>query len=226
MSEKKKYEDYQDLIDSAVKKQKSRWRLGAIKWFDFEDVEQVVKSHIAQKWHMWDQSRPLEPWLSRVITNRMWNLIRNHYGSYIKPCSTCVFARGELCGKNLSGNQDVSCEDYAKWVDKKRFGLELRTASSLDDNEQVINIKCNSYYDYNADLEKLNDKMFKKLGEKLYKAYDMLYFDDCSEEDVAKYMGYKLSDNNRKIGYRQVKNLKCKFQKIATKILEEERGKL
>ena len=96
----------------------------------------------------------------------------------------------------------------------------------MDDNEQVVNIKCNSYYDYNADLEKLNDKMFKKLGEKLYKAYDMLYFDDCSEEDVAKYMGYKLSDNNRKIGYRQVKNLKCKFQKIATKILEEERGKL
>ena len=131
-----------------------------------------------------------------------------------------------MCGKNLSGNQDVSCKDYAKWVDKKRFGLELRTASSLDDNEQVVNIKCNSYYDYNVDLEKLNDKMFKKLGEKLYKAYDMLYFDDCSEEDVAKYMGYKLSDNNRKIGYRQVKNLKCKFQKIATKILEEERGKL
>jgi hypothetical protein len=51
----------------------------------------------------------------------------------------------------------------------------------------------------------------------------MLYFEDCSEEDVAKYMGYKLSDTNRKIGYRQVKNLKCKFQKIALKILKEER---
>ena len=37
MPEKKKYEDYQDLIDQAVKKQKSRWRLDAIKWFDFED---------------------------------------------------------------------------------------------------------------------------------------------------------------------------------------------
>ena len=59
MPEEKKYEDYQDIIDRAVKKQRSRWRLDAIKWFDFEDVEQVVKSHIAQKWHMWDQSRPL-----------------------------------------------------------------------------------------------------------------------------------------------------------------------
>src|SRR6056300_258675 len=193
MSKKKRYEDYQDLIDRAVKKQKSRWRLDAIKWFDFEDVEQVVKSHIAQKWHMWDQSRPLEPWLSRVITNRMWNLIRNHYGSYIKPCSTCIYARDELCAKTLSGNQDVSCKDYAKWAKKKKFGLELRTASSLDDNENVVNVKCGSY------------------------------FEDCSEEDVAKYMGYKLSDTNRKIGYRQVKNLKCKFQKIAIKILKQDK---
>ena len=223
MSEKKKYEDFQDLIDRAVKKQKSRWRLEAIKWFDFEDVEQVVKSHIAQKWHMWDQSRPLEPWLSRVITNRMWNLIRNHYGSYIKPCSTCIHARDELCAKTLSGNQDVSCKDYAKWSKKKKFGLELRTASSLDDADHVINIKCDAYFNYDADVSKLNEKMRKKLGEKHYGAYYMLYFENCSEEDVAKYMGYKLSDTNRKIGYRQVKNLKCKFQKIALKILKEER---
>ena len=223
MPEKKKYEDYQDLIDQAVKKQKSRWRLDAIKWFDFEDVEQVVKSHIAQKWHMWDQSRPLEPWLSRVITNRMWNLIRNHYGSYIKPCSTCIHARDELCAKTLSGNQDVSCKDYAKWSKKKKFGLELKTASSLDDNEYVVNVKCSSYFDYETDIDKLNHKMRKKLGGKLYEAYYMLYFADCSEEDVAKYMGYKLSDNNRKIGYRQVKNLKCKFQKIAIKILNQEK---
>ncbi len=223
MPEKKKYEDYQDLIDQAVKKQKSRWRLDAIKWFDFEDVEQVVKSHIAQKWHMWDQSRPLEPWLSRVITNRMWNLIRNHYGSYIKPCSTCIHARDELCAKTLSGNQDVSCKDYAKWSKKKKFGLELKTASSLDDNEYVANVKCSSYFDYETDIDKLNHKMRKKLGGKLYEAYYMLYFEDCSEEDVAKYMGYKLSDNNRKIGYRQVKNLKCKFQKIAIKIINQEK---
>jgi len=223
MSKKKRYEDYQDLIDRAVKKQKSRWRLDAIKWFDFEDVEQVVKSHIAQKWHMWDQSRPLEPWLSRVITNRMWNLIRNHYGSYIKPCSTCIYARDELCAKTLSGNQDVSCKDYAKWAKKKKFGLELKTASSLDDNENVVNVKCSSYFDYDADIDKLNDKMRKKLGEKLYEAYYMLYFEDCSEEDVAKYMGYKLSDTNRKIGYRQVKNLKSKFQKIAIKILKQDK---
>ena len=223
MSKKKKYEDYQDLIDHAVKKQKSRWRLEAIKWFDFEDVEQVVKSHIAQKWHMWDQSRPLEPWLSRVITNRMWNLIRNHYGSYIKPCSTCIYARDELCAKTFSGNQDVSCGDYAKWLKKKKFGLELKTASSLDDNEIVVNVKCSSYFDYDTDVERFNYKMRKKLGEKLYKAYYMLYFEDCSEEDVAKYMGYKLSDTNRKIGYRQVKNLKSKFQKIAIKISKQEK---
>ena len=63
MSEKKIYEDFSDLINIAIKKQRSRWRLDAVKWFDFEDVEQVIKSHIYVKWHMWDQERPLEPWL-------------------------------------------------------------------------------------------------------------------------------------------------------------------
>ena len=223
MAKKKKYEDYQDLIDRAIKKQKSRWRLDAIKWFDFEDVEQVVKSHIAQKWHMWDQSRPLEPWLSRVITNRMWNLIRNHYGSYIKPCSTCIYARDELCAKTVSGNQDISCKDYAKWSKKKKFGLELKTAISLDDNESVGNVRCNSYHGYESALQKLNEQMKAKLTDKHYEAYIMLYFDESSEEDVAKFMGYKLSDTNRKIGYRQVKNLKNKFHKIALEIMRKER---
>jgi|TARA_B100001059_G_scaffold77521_1_gene75239 DNA-directed RNA polymerase specialized sigma24 family protein len=222
MDEKKKYEDFQDLIDLAVKKQKSRWRLDAIKWFDFEDVEQVVKSHIAQKWHMWDQTRPLEPWLSRVITNRMWNLIRNHYGSYIKPCSTCIHARDELCAKTKSGNQDVSCKDFAKWSKKKKYGLELKTAGSLDETDSIGNVRCNSHFDYDGHIDKLNQEMRNRLSEKHFTAYHMLYFEECSEEDIAIFMGYKITDATRKTGYRQVKNLKNKFQEMAISILKQE----
>jgi hypothetical protein len=49
----------------------------------------------------------------------------------------------------------------------------------------------------------------------------MLYFEDKNEEDVAKYMGYKISPQKRKLGYRQVKNLKKKFLEVALEILKE-----
>ena len=220
MPKKKTYEDYSEFIDEAIRKQRARWRLDAIKWFDFEDVEQVVKSHVAQKWHMWDQSRPLGPWLGRVITNRMWNLIRGHYGSYIKPCSTCIHARDDLCAKTLSGNQDMSCPDFARWSKKKKYGLELKTAGSLDEYDDLARVQCSNSFDYDYHLDKLDVEMKKRLSEKKYRAYRMIFFEECLEEEVANFMGYKCTDSNKKLGYRQVKNLKNEFQKLATAILK------
>tara|TARA_R110001606_G_scaffold302928_1_gene450303 strand:+ start:301 stop:978 length:678 start_codon:yes stop_codon:yes gene_type:complete len=221
MSEKKTYEDYSEFIDEAIRKQRSRWRLDAIKWFDFEDVEQVVKSHVAQKWYMWDQSRPLGPWLGRVITNRMWNLIRGHYGSYIKPCSTCIHARDESCAKTQSGNQDVSCSDFARWTKKKKYGLELKTAGSLEEYDGLARVQCPNSFDYDYHLDKLDVEMEKRLSKKKYRAYRMIFFEEYLEEEVANFMGYKCTDSNKKLGYRQVKNLKNEFQKLATAILND-----
>ena len=48
-SDKKSYEDCSDIIDQAILRQKYKWRLNAVKWFDFDDVEQIIKSHIAKK---------------------------------------------------------------------------------------------------------------------------------------------------------------------------------
>ena len=64
----KRFEDYIDVIEIAIRKQRSRWRLDCISWFDFEDVEQVIKLHIYNKWDMWDQKRPLEPWINIIVT--------------------------------------------------------------------------------------------------------------------------------------------------------------
>jgi DNA integrity scanning protein DisA with diadenylate cyclase activity len=63
--------------------------------------------------------------------------------------------------------------------------------------------------------------MERSLSEIHYKAYCMLFFDKCSEEDVAKFMGYKTNEKKRKAGYRQVKNLKKLFMQRATEIIEE-----
>jgi hypothetical protein len=39
---------------------------------------------------------------------------------------------------------------------------------------------------------------------------------------VAKFMGYKISPQKKKLGYRQVKNLKKKFLQVAIDILKDQ----
>ncbi len=216
------YEDFSDIIDAAIKRQQFKWRLKAVKWFDFEDVEQVIKLHIAKKWHMWDQERPLEPWIGRIISNQIRNLVRNHYGNYIKPCSNCKFARGDDCSATLSKKQDSSCSIYAKWEKSKKTGLELKIPLSTEDFVKEVRSREYTDFDFDGSLAKLDVQMKIKLTPNHYIAYRMLYFDEKTEEDVARFMGYKISPQKKKLGYRQVKNLKKKFLETAMEILEQQ----
>jgi hypothetical protein len=216
------YEDFSDIIDAAIKRQQFKWRLKAVKWFDFEDVEQVIKLHIAKKWHMWDQERPLEPWIGRIISNQIRNLVRNHYGNYIKPCSNCKFARGDDCSATLSKKQDSSCSIYAKWEKSKKTGLELKIPLSTEDFVKEVRGREYTDFDFDGSLAKLDVQMKIKLTPNHYIAYRMLYFEEKTEEDVARFMGYKISPQKKKLGYRQVKNLKKKFLETAMEILEQQ----
>ena len=205
------YEDFSDIIDAAIKKQQYKWRLRAVRWFDFEDVEQIIKLHIAKKWHMWDQERPLEPWIGRIISNQMRNLIRNHYGNYVTPCPKYQFA----------DHDPSTCPICSKWEKTKKMGLELKIPLSTEDFVKEVRGREYTDFDFNGSLKRLDLYMEIKLSETHYVAYRMLYFEDKTEEDVAKFMGYKISPQKRKLGYRQVKNLKKKFLETALEILKD-----
>ena len=206
------YEDFSEVIDLAIKKQQYKWRLNAVRWFDFEDVEQIIKVHIAKKWDMWDQERPLEPWIGRIISNQIRNLVRNHYGNYVNPCP-----------KHQEPDHDSStCPICQKWEKSKKAGLELKIPLSTEDFIKEVTNKQYLDFDFSSSLEKLNFEMEARLKDNHYVAYRMLYFESSSEEDVAKFMGYKISPQKRKLGYRQVKNLKKKFLQVAIEILKEQ----
>ena len=55
------YEDKAEEIDIEIKKRRGKWFLDSLAWLDFEDVEQMIKTHIYKKWHQWDQRRSLKP---------------------------------------------------------------------------------------------------------------------------------------------------------------------
>jgi DNA-directed RNA polymerase specialized sigma24 family protein len=217
---KYKFEDFSEIIDSSIKRQRAKWQLNAINWFDFDDVEQIIKIHIHKKWHMWDQERPLEPWIGRIISNQIRNLIRNHYGNYVKPCNGCQFSLGDnQCSATSSGIQDSQCKLYEKWESQKKAGLELKTTVSTESHMSEISSRQDDHFCYESSIDKLNYHMKIELSENHYKAYIMLFFEEKTEEEVAKFMGYKTNEKKRKAGYRQVKNLKKIFQKKAEEII-------
>lgn len=216
----KTYEECYAIIDGVVSKFKKKWRLNAINWFDFEDVSQIVKLHIFKKWHMWDQTRPLEPWVARIASYQIKNIIRNNYTNYVKPCMTCPYNLGDdLCSLTNSGKQDSSCALYSKWSKHKKQGYGVKIPLAMEHHQQEINAHEETKINFTTSIEKLDEILKIELSPQHYRAYQMIVFEDCSEEDVAKFLGYKSNEKNRKAGYKQIKNIKKMLKEKVQEIL-------
>lgn len=214
------FEDKIDIICKAINKKRNKWQLNAITWMDFDDVAQIIKLHIYKKWPMWDQTKPLEPWIGRIISNQLKNLIRNNYTNYVRPCLSCPHNLGEdQCSLTANGFQNGSCVLFLKWEKTKKSGYDLKMPLTIENHKQEIE-SCvdNSPFSF-LSVEILNLEMQKVLTCKQYTAYIMLFLENKDEEDVARYMGYKTSEKNRMIGYKQIKNLKKLFREKASEIL-------
>ena len=215
------FEEKLPIIEIEIRKRRNKWQLNVLKWMSFEDVEQIIKLHIFKKWSMWDQKKALEPWLSRVIANQIRNLIRNNYTNYVKPCMSCPYNLGDdFCALNISGTQDSSCEKYAVWSKSKRYGYNIKLPLELENHSREVEEMPLHQLDYSQSISLLNQEMKKVLSENYFRAYEMLFFEKMSDEDVAKFLGYRSSEKNRKIGYKQIKNLKKLFRDKAVEILK------
>ena len=204
---KLKFEDYIEQIDAEIKKRKSKWNLTALSWMDFDDVSQILRIHIFKKWHLYDPQKPLNPWINRIISNQIKNLIRNNYGNYCRPCLKCAAAEsGDLC--YIYGKQSEACPLFANWMKTRKQAYDAKLPVSINDHEIEINAAEYSDIDIFALMEKLNKKMKEILKSSEWKIYKALYIDNMSEEDAATLMGYKTNEKNRVPGYKQIKNVK------------------
>ncbi len=204
---KLKFEDHIEQIDAEIKKRKSKWNLTALSWMDFDDVSQILRIHIFKKWHLYDPQKPLNPWINRIISNQIKNLIRNNYGNYCRPCLKCAAAEsGDLC--YIYGKQSEACPLFANWMKTRKQAYDAKLPVSINDHEIEINAAEYSDIDIFALMEKLNEKMKEILKSSEWKIYKALYIDNMSEEDAATLMGYKTNEKNRVPGYKQIKNVK------------------
>ena len=221
------YEDHQQTVEEELNKRQSKWFLKSLSWIDFDDVKQIIRLHLYKKWDLWDQSRPLKPWLNRIISNQLKNILRNYYSNFAKPCLNCPFNQSGiteenevgLCGFTQSKAQCSECPLYAKWEKTKKSAYQVKIPLALETHDFEIKHK-GACFELEFAEQRLHEEMKKKLPAKQYEIYEMLFIKNMTDEEVAAVLGYKTSEKNRKAGYKQIKNLKKQLKEKAEKILK------
>jgi Sigma-70 region 2 len=215
------FEDCLGLIDQEIIKRKGKWNLSSIAWMDFDDVSQIIRIHIYQKWSQYNPKKPLQPWISMIITNQIRNLIRNHYTNYARPCLRCD-AAVDTDGCKIYKEQCEACPLFAHWKKNKQPATFVKLPLSIENHiHEIHEMKDNSGFG-NKDEDKLHILMKKILKPIEYQVYKGLYIEYKEEAEVAKTLGFISNENGRKPGYRQIKNIQKSIVLKAREHIERE----
>ena len=216
------FEDKLEEVEIALERKRAKWDLDAVAYIDYDDIKQIIMTHIYKKWYLWDQSKAVEPWLNRVVSNQFKNLLRNYYGNFVRPCLRCEFNNGgDGCSKTRSGIQENTCADYKQWEQKKKAAYDIKLAVTIENHSFEMKSKQDNFLDLEKTTAKLTDAMRPYLNDRLFVAFKMLFIYNKSDEEVASYLGFKTNEKKRSAGYKQIKNLKKTFHSMAKQILEE-----
>jgi RNA polymerase sigma factor (sigma-70 family) len=213
-SSKVTFENKISEINQEINKRRHKWNLTTLAWMDFSDVSQILRIHIYKKWNLYDPKKPLAPWVNRIVSNQIKNLIRNNYGNYSRPCLRCAAAEQED-GCTIYASQCNKCPLYAKWEKSKKSAHDIKLPVALENHTQEVHNIIEDEIDIEKTAQNIHTKMQQVLKPIEWKFYELYYIKHKSEEESAKLMGYKTTEKNRKIGYKQVKNLK---KSIMTKV--------
>ena len=215
---KPSYEESISIIDREILRRRGKWTLNSLSWLDFDDVSQIIKLHIFKKWHLYNPTKPLVPWLNRIITNQLKNIIRNNYGNYSKPCLRCAAAQGEN-NCLIYKNQEYTCPLLVKWLKTKKIAYDVKLAVPLENHLYEVQSISYNEDNFNSNAKKLHLKMQSILKPQEWRVYEALYIKNFSEEKAALLLGYKTSEKNRPPGYKQIKNMQKSILEKVKKVL-------
>lgn len=212
------FEESISIIDNEISKRRNKWNLSSLTWIDFDDVSQIIRIHIYKKWHLYNPKKPLAPWVNRIISNQIKNLIRNNYLNFIKPCAQCPEAEPDEGCKKF-GKQCSNCPLYKEWEKNKKHAYNLNMPVSFESLENCVDTSYSDSIDIDKFKSGLDEKMKKILKPLEWKLYEMLYIKKMTEKQAAKKMGYRSTEENRNPGYKQIKNMqKAIIKKIKVNI--------
>jgi len=229
ISDVKAFEAKVPELKKILARRRSSWTLTTLDW---EDVENILLTHLWQKFHLYDSKKgPIQNWANTVISSQLKNLLRNNLYRWSKPCITaspsggnCKFNEGGgSCSYTKSGKQCDECPLYARWLKKKAGLYNIKASLPLDYHDQEVqNTKMQDYVDFDSAKKVIDIKIMKQLNSHDAKIYRLLFIDHFSIEEVGKKMRYKKQGSNKVPGYQVIKKLIVKFKAIAKDILEKE----
>jgi len=214
------FEDKIQDIEELLQRNKHRWHLDAVQWMDYKDVCQIIRLHIYNKWHLWDQKRNFKPWCHTLICHQITNLIRNHYTSFQKPCLKCPHYTSDTgCAFTKSGHQDDTCEVYSRWSKKKKSKHDVEMTLAIENQVVEHEVPIHNEFDYDHSSNRLHFEVMKRLNEKHRRVYKLLFIDQEDESVVTK-IASEMDDNNPK--YKTLDFLKKRFVEVAQQVMREE----
>lgn len=211
------FEEKYPAIKEVIQKYSNRWHLDAIHWLSFEDIASEIEMHIYKKWHLWDQLKPIEPWVATICQNQIKNKLRNNYGNFARPCIKCPNALGDThCSVTSNHEQCVECPIYKGWVDSgKKMRHDIKLPLELENHANEINNRPSEEIDYDLSVSKLRVELASKMEPKIFIAFEMLCFEHKEDDEVAKFLGLK---------NRPGESVKKQMEKFKAELLTQVKG--
>lgn len=217
---------YPELV-RLVEKRKGSWTLTTI--LEWQDVASILMARLWEKLDLYDESRPLENWVNRVVTNALNNLERSHWYKYARPCicageygGVCVFnTGGNGCKKTPSKIQCNECPMYATWAQKKAIKLNIASPVALEDHINESHSLPEDSVDVDKAKQVIDEKILTQLNEHEIRLYKLMYIDNLPLEVVGKRMKYKVQPNNKIAGYQVLLKFSRRVRVMAKEIIYE-----
>ena len=218
------FEESYPIIEKEVEKRRCKWSLSAVPHMDYDDVKQIIITHIFNKWYQYNPSKgALEPWLSRIVLNKIKNLLRDHYYTYAKVCKGCPCSLGDDSYCTLFGSQDSThCLVLKKWEGNKAHAFNIKIPVSTENHEYEITSKTHKILDIEKAIEQLGSIFKKRLTTLEYKVFNLIFIQHKTEADAITTLGYKIAqgkEHKSNVGYKVVNKAKKKIIEIATEVI-------
>ncbi len=221
METQKTFEECYSEIDKIVEKLRKQWTFKATVIKDFDDVKSEIITHIWKKWHLYDQARPLGGWAATTAKHQFFNILRNIYLVTGSPCLRCPCNLGNsMC--SIYGQQGIECALYKKWYFSKRHAHDVKMPLPLENHAQEVSNLPDVNGNLETEMEHLHFKLKDVLTKSEWEIYYRLYILHKSDEETAKELGFKTSENGRPIGYKRLMQVKAIIVKKARKLLKAE----
>jgi hypothetical protein len=169
---------------------------------------------------LYDSSKPILPWINRIISNQIKNIIRNNYGNYTRPCLKCAAYLGDSSCR-IYNDQLIECPLYLNWNNTKKNAYDIKMAFSIEDYAFEVSNSSEECVDIQKSTQSLHSAMERVLKPIEWQVYELLYIKQKSEEQACKILKLKF-DKKTKSGYnKQLRNIQKSIITKARKIIYE-----